>query len=379
MKSIKTILLCATFIPVLGVAQDSFLLKGKIGNLNPPAKAYLMYKVGDNIQTDSVEIVKGEFEFKGRVEVPTEAIVHVNHDGTPDNPITRPKHDVVAFFIENKAISITATDSISKATFTGSELNDENVKITAQMKPLIDKYNGLNDIYSKESPEKQNSKEFIDEMEARAAAITNDIRKIQLGYAETHPDSYLSIMLLSATLKPGFDAVRAESIFNKLSPSIKDTKLGKESIKLILDTKRTQVGVLATDFTQNDINGKPVKLSDYRGKYVLIDFWASWCAPCRRENPNLKAMYEKYKANGFDILGVSLDKENAKDAWMKAIADDKLTWKHVSDLKGWSNEVAVLYFVNAIPTNFLIDPQGKILAKDLRGEDLQKKLAEIFK
>lgn len=140
--------------------------------------------------------------------------------------------------------------------------------------------------------------------------------------------------------------------------------------------KKTAIGVAAMDFTQNNTAGKAVKLSDYRGKYVLLDFWASWCGPCRAENPNVLDNYEKYHSKGLEILAVSLD--DKKDAWLKAIKDDGLEWAHVSDLKGWKNVVAKAYNINAVPSNFLIDKDGKIVAKDLRGEELSQKLAEIF-
>jgi len=379
MKSIKLLLFLAVLAPVWGIAEETFHLQCKVGNLNSPAKAYLMYRENGKQVFDSAQISNGAFEFKGKVIVPTEAYIRINHDGVPDNPVIKPKYDVIAFFVENKTITITGTDSIAKATVTGSKLNDENVKVTAQLKPLIAKYDGLNQEYNSQTPEKQKSKEYINELDARAKAIADEVKALKWQYADTHPDSYLSIMLLSSTLKPGFDAIEAEKIFNKLLPEIKQTNLAKNVIRQILETKRTQVGIQATDFTQNDVNGKPVKLSDFKGKYVLLDFWASWCAPCRRENPNVKEAYAKYKSKGFEVLGVSLDKEEAKAAWLKAIADDKLTWTQVSDLRSWNNEAAVLYSVKAIPTNFLIDPQGKIIAKDLRGEELQLKLKEIFK
>jgi len=379
MKSIKLLLFLAVLAPVWGIAEETFHLQCKVGNLNSPAKAYLMYRENGKQVFDSAQIFNGTFEFKGKVIVPTEAYIRINHDGVPDNPVIKPKYDVIAFFVENKTITITGTDSIAKATVTGSKLNDENVKVTAQLKPLIAKYDGLNQEYNSQTPEKQKSKEYINELDARAKAIADEVKALKWQYADTHPDSYLSIMLLNSTLKPGFDAIEAEKIFNKLLPEIKQTNLAKNVIRQILETKRTQVGIQATDFTQNDVNGKPVKLSDFKGKYVLLDFWASWCAPCRRENPNVKEAYAKYKSKGFEVLGVSLDKEEAKAAWLKAIADDKLTWTQVSDLRSWNNEAAVLYSVKAIPTNFLIDPQGKIIAKDLRGEELQLKLKEIFK
>ncbi len=152
-------------------------------------------------------------------------------------------------------------------------------------------------------------------------------------------------------------------------------KLLKRSIDI---AKITAIGSIAPEFTQADVNGIPVKLSSFRGKYVLIDFWASWCGPCRQENPNVVRAFNKYKNKNFTILGVSLDRPGAKDAWQAAIKSDGLVWTQVSDLKFWDNEAAALYAVRAIPQNYLIDPQGKIIGKNLRGEDLERKLAELF-
>ena len=135
---------------------------------------------------------------------------------------------------------------------------------------------------------------------------------------------------------------------------------------------------MALDFTQNDTLGKPVSLKDFRGRYVLIDFWASWCGPCRAENPNVVAAWQQFKDKNFTVLGISLDQPTGKEKWLKAIHDDHLTWTHVSDLKFWNNAVARKYDINAIPANLLIGPDGKIIARNLHERELAKKLSELL-
>jgi thiol-disulfide isomerase/thioredoxin len=189
-------------------------------------------------------------------------------------------------------------------------------------------------------------------------------------------DSYVSPFVMVVTSQLSEDTELMEKRYNALNKNVQQGFFGKYVKEILDDSKIGAIGSEAIEFTQNDTLGKPVSLSSFRGKYVLIDFWASWCGPCRSENPNVVAAYHKFKDKNFTILGVSLDR--SKDSWMKAIYDDQLAWTQVSDLKYWSNEVAAKYKIQSIPQNFLVGPDGKIVAKNLRGENLETKLCELL-
>ncbi len=167
------------------------------------------------------------------------------------------------------------------------------------------------------------------------------------------------------------------TLFKGLDKKVRKSTEGKIFERYLDALKNTMVGKKAPSITQFDLNGDPYSLSDLKGMYVLIDFWASWCPPCREENPKLVKTYAEFKDKNFEILGVSFDKEFT--AWEKAIKDDNLTWKHVSDLQGWNNSAGQSYGVKAIPQNLLVDPEGKVIARNLHGEELNAKLRELLK
>lgn len=211
--------------------------------------------------------------------------------------------------------------------------------------------------------------------------LSNANEKIQLErlkqFIQANPAAFASVFLLN-NYATNMDLNELENLYTSLSPKYKNTKSGKSIASVIEARKITAIGKIAPGFSLPDTSGNIVNLSDFRGSYLLIDFWASWCGPCRAANPGLVKVYNKYKNKGFKILGVSLDRSGQKDSWLNAIHKDGLVWSQVSDLKFWDNKVAVLYGIKAIPTNFLLDPQGKIVARDLSEEDLNQKLAGLL-
>ncbi|PAW92948.1 hypothetical protein CKK33_05355 [Mucilaginibacter sp. MD40] len=385
-KLLFSVLAC---LPALSYAQTAkdFTIDGKVANGPMPAKIYLVYRVGDNNITDSATVANGTFNFKGAVAEPITASLFLDRknlgfskyidtnfpDGKPSATA-----DGLMFFLEQGGININVKDSISKADITGSKLNEENKELKGLLQTITNKAQSLANEAQKATETQQRSAAFQNNMQARYKALQDEQKNILKNFINSHPDSYLSLLALSSYAGPSPDVNEIEPLFESLSDKVKKTDGGIAMRNGIEGFKITAIGAVAPDFTQNDVNGKPVSLSSFRGKYVLLDFWASWCPPCRQENPNVVKLYNKYRGKNFTVLGVSLDKNTGKEAWLAAIKSDGLTWTQVSDLQYWNNMAAKLYNVQSIPSNFLIDPQGKIVAKNLRGDDLDAALEKYL-
>lgn len=205
--------------------------------------------------------------------------------------------------------------------------------------------------------------------------LDNESLKID-SFIHANPKSIVSAYVLYRNFSYRLSPDEIDRNLGLLDPTLQQSQYANELRKLSGVLRTVEPGKKAPDFTLNDPEGQPVKLSDHRGKYLLVDFWASWCGPCRRENPNLVKAWQKYKDKGFDVFGVSLDRK--KENWLKAIKDDQLTWTQVSDLKFWNSEAAKLYGVRAIPSNLLLSPDGTIIAKNLTGDALHAKLEELL-
>lgn len=376
----KIILSALLLAPVALMAQSDFTLKGTTKSVANGNKVYLVYAENGQRLTDSAIVSNGSFEFKGKVTAPVMGNLFNNVNPYKKGANTR-NMDYTALYIEPGNITINSADSLKSGVAGGTQVNIDNTKLNALLKPFTEKEKALNDEYSKFTKEQKEDEAFMDTFMEKYNAVRDQKTPVYLGFVKNNPKSYISMVQLASLASNDKVVGEVEKLYATLSPELKATKTGQNIPKTIDATKKTAVGVAAMDFTQNDPNGKAVKLSDFKGKYVLIDFWASWCGPCRNENPNVVEAFNKFKDKNFTILGVSLDGGNTrttKEQWLKAVEDDKLAWTQVSDMQGWNNEVSTAWGIRSIPANFLVDPNGKIVAKDLRGGALHKKLAELL-
>ncbi len=364
-----------------GFAQKGFTISGDVSKVKDLiAKVYLNYYADGKSTMDSAEVKDGKFSFTGTLADPVMGSLRAKYQEVPGAKSMKAisyNRDIKQVFLENSKIKIASVDSFANATIKGSKSHTAYVSWTDLTKEETAQSAALNKEYSEFYKKKDQA--GMDRIDAAFDKLTEQKNIKNKQYLKDNASSPIAMFVLKQYAGYDINADDVEPMFLALPEQLRASPAGKDMTEKLETAKKTGVGKMAMDFTQNDTLGIPVSLSSFRGKYVLIDFWASWCGPCRQENPNVVKAFNAYNSKGFTVLGVSLDQPTAKDKWMKAIHDDKLTWTQVSDLKYWKNDVAVQYGIQAIPQNFLIDPQGKIVGKNLRGEALNKKLAELFK
>lgn len=379
MKKIILLFLLAPFaLPAQELAKP-FKLTGKINMKGlTPEKVFLQYRIDGEWKTDSVEVKGNKYSFSGNLHEPIQGRLRISYSPGKDGvqEAFRTKRDLALVFLEPGKIKVSSVDSFSNITVKGSAVHTAYQAVTEQVKPLSEKRQKLIDDWYAANDKKDN--EAKQEIEEKIGKVDEQIRIEKGEIFKNNPQSPIALTILKEYAGWDIDADKVQPLFDMLPDKYKNYPSAitfKEDIEV---AAKTGIGKIAMDFAQNDTLDNPVKLSSFRGRYVLVDFWASWCGPCRAENPNVVKVFNKYKDNNFHILGVSLDRPGQKEKWLKAIHDDQLTWTHVSDLKFWDNEVAQQYGIKAIPQNLLIDPQGKIVAKNLRGEELDEKLGAFI-
>ncbi len=342
----------------------SFVINGHIKGKESGDIRLMKYKDGRWLAEDSTKMEKGKFVLKGKTDLPELRMVSLDS-----------RTVVAQFFAENGNLTLDAdADSLVNSEVTGSKSNDEFSILKKELKTISKEIQLLQQKYN-EAKQKNNEDEMKRAMIDFEAMMGNQ-KVYTKNFVREHPKSPVSPFIVLIQFSQQMSAHEIDTLVAFLDPSVQTSIYVGELRRLADNVRITDMGSLASDFTQNTPDGSPLTLSSFRGKIILIDFWASWCGPCRKENPDLVKLYNKYKDKGFDILGVSLDRE--KDAWVKAIADDQLIWHHVSDLKHMQNAVAVKYNIHSVPFSLLLDKEGKIIAKNLHGNELDKKLSELL-
>jgi len=335
---------------ILGLDEGSAVIKRRVS--------------GDWITLDSTRITSGKFELSGTMDIPEMCYIFVSDTLSP-----------IRVFLENSNITISARmDSITYANITGSGIQYKLDSYNDQMQESNDQ---LSEIYMEyRKADKVGDEKKMAELDVKFDEISNKQKEASMAYVKANSSSPIASYLTWGTLVYDLSLEEMIELSDSFDPSLSESIYVKQLNEHIAIQKKVAVGQPLTDIVLADTTGIDFALSNLKGNVILVDFWASWCSPCRRENPNVVGIYNDYNEKGFEILGVSFDSNG--DAWKEAIVDDELSWYHISDLKGWKSKGAELYGVRSIPHTVLIDRNGNIAAKNLQGDELREKIKELM-
>jgi thiol-disulfide isomerase/thioredoxin len=363
-------LIITVFIVSCATDSNSYKIDGTAEGI-PDGTQIFVYNLEDNNQpvaVDTLTVQQGKFsaEYPKTDKLMLGYLSFQNPQGS------------VVFFPENEDLKVTVfKDSIQASYASGSRQNDMYRQYGVKMREINEEKRTLGQQFQLARKEQDNL--LAVQIQQQNAALTQEETDYKLNFITENANSIFSLMVASEMLKrKEISAEQATEFVNSLPPKTASSQLAADLKSTIAIMKKADIGGTAPDFSAPTPTGEMLSLKETLGKYTIIDFWASWCKPCRMENPNVVRVYEKYHDKGLNIISVSLDRAGQKDRWVKAIEDDKMDWYHVSNLKFWQDPIARMYNVKSIPATFLLDENGKIIAKNLRGPALESKIASLL-
>lgn len=376
-KIILLITLSLVFLSCSKNGGGNYTISGIAPGIADGSKVIIQKQSEDgktNVSVDTVLVKSGKFEITGKVD---ETTIHgITVEST---------NGMISVIVEKGDIKVEVDkDSLFKSKISGTYNNDQFQKFYSGISEIQKSVQQRKTKFENDNKEvvrlaqKNNDTLTISKLRKEYSLIQKDLTNYSLNFIKENPKAYISLLLVQGLFNnPEFDLEDVKKQFESLDSSLKELKPAKK-IQEIFDTvSATEIGKKAPEFTAKDTRGKEISLSDSMGKKVtIVDFWASWCMPCRQENPNMVALYKEFHGKGLNIIGVSLDIDSKE--WITAIAKDQLTWSQVSNLKQWEDPIAKQYNVNQIPSTFVLDQDGKIVAKNISGAELRKKVAELI-
>ena len=369
----KLILLITTATLILScsnLADNEFEVNGSAKGIENGKKVYLeLQSSTGSIAKDTAVVEDGKFKLSGTIESPELGFVRVET-----------VEGMIPLILENGSIDIEiAKDTIQNSKISGTKNNDKFQEYNDESKVIYKKIQKFEKANQDKMMAARHSNDTItiNALLKEYGKFQDEMNNKSKEFIGKNPDSFLSVLLLENFLMREYlPTEEVKAYYDKLDKSLLKTNSAKNIKKVLESISKIKIGQPAPDFSANTPDGKKLSLKESLGKVTIIDFWASWCGPCRKENPNVVALYNEYHSKGLNIIGVSLD-ENAAD-WKEAIAKDGLIWNQVSNLKKWKDPIANQYSLTSIPATFILDAKGNIVAKDLRGESLKAKVKELL-